>query len=101
MRRLDFICPNEHVQENVWVQYGERPPCPTCGGAVEILWRSSFPNIIGDECDFTVEHMAAEPIRFRSKSEHRRMCKQLGLRVKDSHVGTQGSDKSPLTRKWF
>jgi len=96
MPRYDFSCANGHVQENVWAKYREWPPCPTCGGPTEILWQSSFPTVIDDSCDFTVEHMASEPIRFTSKQEHRRMCKQLGLRVKDRHI-----DGSALTKRWY
>jgi hypothetical protein len=103
MPRYDFRCPRcEAIRENVTTKYRHWPICLACGlDVMEPYWVNAFPNVIDDSCDFTVEHMAAEPIHFTSKQEHRRMCKQLGLRVKDRHVGTQGSDKSPLTRRWF
>lgn len=98
--RLDFICPDGHVTE-VWrAVYGERPTCH-CGATTEILWQNSMPNIIGDECDFTVHNLSSQPERFRSKQEHRRRCKELGVVVKDQHVPVQGSDKSPYTKPWW
>ena len=99
--RLDLICARSHIQENVRIAYGERPPCPECGSTTEILWRTSFPNVIGDECDWHIENMSQKTEHFTSKAEHRRRCKELGIVVKDHHVGVQGSDKSPLTKPWF
>jgi putative FmdB family regulatory protein len=96
----DFICVAGHEQIDVRVKYGDRPACPACGGAVEILWRSSFPNIIGDEIDYVDHNISSEPIRFTSKSERKLIMKQLGLQEKIRHVGYDGGDKSPHTSRW-
>ncbi|HEY3220326.1 MAG TPA: hypothetical protein VGJ80_06320 [Gemmatimonadales bacterium] len=100
MARLDYICAAGHVTEVLRARYGERPACPNCGAATEILWQTSFPNIIGDECDFTIHNLSDQPEHFTSKAEHRRRCKELGVVVKDRHVGFDHTDKSPFTTKW-
>lgn len=102
MPKYDFVCPAGHEQENVIVPYGTRPPCPNCGGATEIIWKSSFPNIINDDVPggFTIHNMSAQPETFYSKSEHRRRVKELGLTVRDTHVGQDGTDKSKFTSRW-
>jgi hypothetical protein len=98
----DFICAEGHEQIDVRAHYGDRPACPTCGGATEILWKSSFPNVIGDDIPggMTVEHMTPEPETFYSKSEHRRRVRELGLRIRDHHNPPPGSDKSRHTTRW-
>lgn len=103
MPRLDFICANGHVQDTVTVKYGDRPPCPECGGPTDILWQSSFPNVIGDDIPggMTVEHMSAEPETFYSKSEHRRRVKELGLRIRDEHCSAPGTDRNAHVSKWY
>jgi hypothetical protein len=54
--------------------------------------------IQGDECDFVQTNGARHPIHFRSRAEHRRWLKENGYRIKDTHVGDQGSDKSQYTQ---
>jgi hypothetical protein len=56
--------------------------------------------IIGDECDFTQVNGLKAPRRFRSKQEHKRWLKANGYEIVDTHVGLQGSDKSPHTTNW-
>ena len=56
--------------------------------------------MIGDECDFVSRNGEKKPIRFRSKLEHRRWLKEHGYRIKDDHVGAQGSDKNKFTQRW-
>ena len=97
---LDFVCANGHEQIDVRVCAGDRPSCPTCGAATDILWRSSFPNVIRDECDFTTDHMTGQPEHFTSRSEHRRRVKELGLRIRDEHNPPPGSDRSKFTTRW-
>lgn len=101
MPKLDFICAAGHTQLDQMVAYGDRPPCPTCGGAVDILWQTSFPNVIGDECDLWVEHMTPTPEHFTSKAEHRRRVKELGLRIRDEHCSAPGTDKNKNVCKWI
>lgn len=103
MPRLDFICADGHVQENVWAKFGDRPACPECGGSTEVLWRTSFPNVIGDDIPggLIVEHMTTTPETFYSKSEHRRRVKELGLRIRDEHCSAPGTDKNRNVSKWY
>lgn len=104
MPTYDFICGQGHEQIDVRAAYGARPACPDCGGATEILWVSSFPNIVPDTFpggSITIENMSAQPETFTSKSEHRRRCKELGIRVRDHHVGVPGTDKSRHTQRWI
>ena len=101
MPKYDYICQQGHEQIDVYAKYGDRPPCPTCGGSVEILWKSSFPNIIGDEMHYTDHNMASQPITFTSKAERRRKMKELGIQEKIRHVGVPGSDKSAHTSRWY
>lgn len=103
MPKLDFACDLGHVQRDQFVKYGERPRCPECGGTTDVIWQTSFPNIIRDEIPggMTIHNMTATPETFYSKSEHRRRVKELGLTIRDTHVGLQGSDKSPHTTRWI
>jgi hypothetical protein len=101
MPRLDFICAQGHTQENVWVKYGDRPGCPECGGATDILWQSSFPNVIGDEIDLWVEHISPTPEHFTSKAEHKRRVKELGFRIRDEHCSAPGTDRNKNVSKWY
>jgi putative FmdB family regulatory protein len=100
MPRYDYVCGQGHEQRDVWAKYGDRPACPECGGAVEILWQKSFPNIIGDEIDYVDHNIASEPIRFTSKSERKRMMKEKGLIERVQHREFDHGDKSPHTSRW-
>lgn len=64
---------------------------------------SSFPNVIRDEIPggMTIHNMTPTPETFYSKSEHRRRVKELGLEVRDTHVGHDGTDKSKHTTRWI
>lgn len=62
--------------------------------------RQFFPNVHGDEIDYVDHNIARDPIHFTSKSERRRMMKQLGLQEKVEHVGYDGTDKSKHTTRW-
>ena len=75
-------------------------PCPECGRPTERAWLTKPPAAIGDETDFVSHHGERHPVRFRSKSEHRRWLKEKGYTIKDEHKGIQGSDKSPHTTAW-
>jgi len=67
-------CPKCHQALTV----GEWPFCPH--GKPEGF------NIIGDETDIWVENMGKHPRHFRSKAEHRRTMKELGLRHPERYV---------------
>jgi len=102
MAKLDFCCPNGHEQLDMMVRYGERPPCQDCGATMEILWASSFPNVIPDTfgTPLVVEHFGDQPETFTSRSEHRRRTKELGLRVRDEHCSAPGTDKNRNVSRW-
>lgn len=64
--------------------------------------RGLFPNVIGDDIPggMTIHNMSDTPETFYSKSDHRRRCKELGIVVRDRHVGHDHTDKSPFTSRW-
>jgi len=103
MPKYDFTCPSSHVMADMIVPYGTRPQCSTCGAATEIVWMSSFPNVIADGVPggFVVENMTREPETFYSKSEHRRRVKELGLRIRDEHCSAPGTDVNKNVSKWY
>ena len=79
------------------------PPCPSCG-AVPVRVQRACPNIIPDTFpggSFSTDNMSGRMERFTSKAEHRRRCKELGLVVKDQHVGFDHTDKSPFSKRWI
>ena len=89
MPKYDFICPDGHRQIDLIVPRGTRPPCPTCGAVTEILWTTSFPNVIGDEIPggMTIHNMTPTPETFYTKSAHRRRMRELGLELRESSGG--------------
>ena len=67
--------------------------CSECGKALRVGEWPFCPHgepgaftEIGDECDFVVENLGREPIRFRSKAEHRRVMAERGLRHPERYV---------------
>jgi len=74
--------------------------CDQCGEPMARAWLGKSSTVIGDECDFISRNGEKEPVRFRSRSEHRRWLKAHGYRIKDDHVGAQGSDKNKHTQRW-
>lgn len=72
--------------------------CPECGAPTARAWLTKASNVIGDEIDITQVNGLRHPRRFRSRLEHQRWLKENGFRVKDTHVGDQGSDKSKFTQ---
>lgn len=71
--------------------------CPDCGAPTARAWLTKAANVIGDEIDLVQTNGLRHPRRFRSRLEHQRWLKENGYRVKDTHVGDQGSDKSKYT----
>lgn len=96
MPTYDVLCSNGHTAEIVTTWDDRHRACDTCGVPTERLWTASA-SVIGDECDFVQHNGTREPIRFRSKVEFRRWCKQHDYTVRAQHVGVTGSDKSPHT----
>lgn len=74
--------------------------CPLCGSKTDRAWLTKASAVIGDECDFVSHNGESQPIRFRSRAEHRRWLKEKGYRIKDEHKGEPGSDKSKHTSNW-
>lgn len=85
--------------------------CDTCGKELSIgdfpfcpHGRGSY-NVQGDECDVMVEHGLCNsdgtPRRYRSKEEMKKEAKKRGLQSHVEHIGLPGSDKSPVTTKWY
>ena len=101
----DLTCSNEHVQRDLYLKVGERPPCPTCGGPTETLWDSP-PGVIPDDIPggLWIRHGLCNedgtPRKYYSKTEINREAKRRGLVNMVEHVGERGSDKSKHTVKW-
>ena len=72
--------------------------CPECGAPTARAWLSKASNVIGDEIDLIQTNGLRHPRRFTSRLEHQRWLKENGYRIKDTHVGEQGSDKSKYTQ---
>lgn len=73
--------------------------CAECGEPTDRVWLSKASNVIGDECDFVRMNGTREPFRVTSKIEDRRWLKERGYRIKDEHIGQEGSDKSTLSQR--
>lgn len=82
------------------------PPCRDCGGVLESNSpsRAKAPGVIGDEIDFTVEHVLCgpdgTPRRYTSKSALDRDYRARGYEPCVRHIGMPGSDKNPHTSRW-
>lgn len=102
----DLTCPNQHIQEDVYLNVGERPPCPTCGGATETVWLGKANGVIPDEIPGGLEirhglcNEDGSPRKYYSWTEIKREAKKRGLVNRVEHVGLPGSDKSPHTVRW-
>jgi predicted RNA-binding Zn-ribbon protein involved in translation (DUF1610 family) len=79
----------------------EHPPCPTCGGVTERVWRASA-RVNGDEIPggTWIENLGPEPMQFFAKSDIVREAKRRGLEPMVRHVPVPGTDKSPHTTSW-
>lgn len=105
MPLYDLICQNKHVQRDLLLKIGERPPCPECGTATETLWDSA-PNVIGDDIPggVWIRHGVCNedgtPRKYYTKSAIAAEAKRRGLTQAVRHVGVPGSDKSPRTTRW-
>lgn len=74
--------------------------CGECGEPTVRAWLTKPAYVIGDEMDHTQINGLKHPRRFTSKQEHARWMKANGFRIKDDHVGSQGSDKNKFTQRW-
>ena len=75
------------------MEIGEWPFCPHGYGHATVI-SDSIPG------GMVIENIAKTPMTFYSKSDYARELKSRGLVNKVEHVGTPGSDKSPVTSKW-
>ena len=100
----DLTCKNNHIQRDLYLNLGERPPCPECGEATETLWDKTA-NVIGDECDIWIRHGICNedgsPRHYTSKEEMRRETERRGLTNKVVHTPERGGDKSKHTSRWI
>lgn len=102
----DLVCPEGHAQRDLFLKVGERPPCPTCGGATQTLWDSPS-GVIGDDIPggYEVKHGICNedgsPRKYYTKSEMTREAKRRGLTNLVEHVTAPGTDKSPHTTRWI
>ena len=89
-------------RDDIFVEVGQHPPCPVCGGATERLWVGRSAKVIGDEFigGHVFENLGHDPVTVYSRSELRRELKQRGLEECVRHVPVPGTDKSPHTTTW-
>lgn len=83
-----------------------RPNCGECPGILERAWLpGNSASVIGDEIDVTIKHGLCNPdgspCRYRSRSVMNRVAKDRKLVNQVRHKGSEGSDKSSFTSKWF
>lgn len=71
-----LVC--ERVQVDVFFRMAETPPLCACGGDTErLVGKPSAVHIFDSEQVF--EHLADEPLKFRSRRELRRYCREHDL----------------------
>lgn len=101
----DLVCSNKHEQRDLYLKMGERPACPTCGEATELLWDSPAA-VIGDDIPGGIWirngicNEDGSPRKYYSKSEMAKEAERRGLTNAVRHVGEKGSDKSRHTSRW-
>jgi hypothetical protein len=105
MPKFDQHCTACDWSAEIIVRSGEHPPCPSCSGATERWWPigEKTHGVIGDEIigGRWVENMGPSPVWVESKSHYRRELAKRGLEEKVRHIGTQDSDKSSHTTRWY
>ena len=104
---FDFSCSCGFEWNDHYVAHHRvRVPCPHCDASdMAVTWKpGGFPAVQDDTYlgGLTVENLAATPITFASRSEHRAYLKAHGFSPKVQHKGTpgEGSDKSAHTSRW-
>lgn len=86
MRRLDFICKNNHIQLDVMLGEEGNPSCPTCGEPTDTFWSGSF-MVNGDDIPggMEIKHGICwpdgTPRKFYSKSEIRKAASDAGWTI--------------------
>jgi hypothetical protein len=103
MGTQETLCP-VHVEDKN-EEDGE-PYIRECGKVAQRVWRATpTGGVIGDEIDVTIKHGLCHPDgtprRFRSRAELRREEQRTGWSNHVEHIGTQGSDKSKHTTRWY
>ncbi len=103
-KRYDQHCPACDWQDEILAEPFTHPPCPKCGGTTERYYPIGGQRfVISDEIigGRWVENLAPQPVWVESKSQLRREIASRGLIEKVQHRGTQDSDKSAHTSRWF
>lgn len=106
IRSYDQHCPACGWRDEIHVEPGTHPSCPTCGGATERLWvapagRGHY--VIGDEFigGRTYHNLGHEPMTIQSRSELRAVMKARGLLEAVAHEGGFDGDRSEHTSRWI
>lgn len=100
MPRYDRKCPECGWEAiDLWERMDAKLLCPECGEPTERAYLTTAASVIGDEMDAVLTNGSKQPWRCRSKQLHRDWLKANGYRIKDDHVGEQGSDKNKFTSR--
>jgi hypothetical protein len=105
MPRFDQRCQSCTWTGEVIAKPHEMPPCPQCGNntARHYPIGGHQHSVIGDEFvgGQWIENLDTTPVFVESRSQFKREMKARGLEQKVRHIGTQDSDKSQHTTRWF
>jgi hypothetical protein len=101
MPRFDQHCLACAWEGEIAVPAHHCPPCPSCGGVTERLWRASA-RVHGDEIlgGVWIENLGPQPLQFHSKHAIVQEARRRGLEPMVRHTPVPGSDKSPHTTSW-
>lgn len=102
----DLTCKNEHKQRDLYLKMGERPACPVCGEATELLWDTP-PAVIGDDIPggvwmrHGVCNEDGSPRKYYTKSAIAAEAAKRGLTNTVRHATQPGTDKARHTTRWY
>jgi putative FmdB family regulatory protein len=99
----DQQCPACGWSAEILVPIGVHPPCPTCAGPTERIWRGRSAGVVDDTIigGEVCENLGHTPVTFYSKSEKARYLKAHQIEPFVRHAPQRGSDKSPHTTRWI
>lgn len=85
-RRLDFICEDGHIQQNVLVESDTNPSCVECGKSTDTYWSGTYMVNSDDlpgglEIKHGICNPDGTPRKYYSKSEIRKAAAEAGWTI--------------------